>query len=153
MHKLIILFFIFSITISCSNNKVVKNHGISALELKSKKIKILNTNKNDAMSLLGKPSVISMFDESIWYFIQREKINQSVVKLGNQVISKNVVLEIKFNSFGIVESKKIYSLEDMQNLKIAKDQTLKSYDKKSKTDKLFNSLIQKIEAPKRNRRR
>ncbi len=105
------------------------------------------------MSLLGKPSVISMFDDSIWYFIQREKINQSVVKLGNQVISKNVVLEIKFNSFGIVESKKIYLLEDMQNLKIAKDQTLKSYDKKSKTDKLFNSLIQKIEAPKRNRRR
>ena len=49
MKKLFILFFF--ITLSCSNNKVVNNHGFGALELKADKINISKTNKNDVRNI------------------------------------------------------------------------------------------------------
>ena len=36
-----ILVIIFLITTSCSNNKVVNNHGINAIELKEKRLKLI----------------------------------------------------------------------------------------------------------------
>ena len=38
-------YYLFLITISCSNNKVVNNHGLSALELKIIKLIISKTIK------------------------------------------------------------------------------------------------------------
>ena len=79
-----IIFIIFLLTVSCSNNKVVNNHGLNALELKNDKIIISRTNKNDIIKIDWKPSTVSLFDENLWYYIQREKVNQSVFKLGKK---------------------------------------------------------------------
>ena len=78
-----IIFIIFLLTVSCSNNKVVNNHGLNALELKNDKIIISRTNKNDIIKIVGKPSTVSLFDENLWYYIQRE-VNQSIFKLGKK---------------------------------------------------------------------
>ena len=67
-----IIFIIFLLTVICSNNKVVNNHGLNALELKNDKIIISRTNKNDIIKIVGKPSTVSLFDENLWYYIQRE---------------------------------------------------------------------------------
>ena len=147
MKKIIIV--IFLITINCSNNKVVKNHGTIALEIKAKDIVILKSNKNDVLKELGKPSTISLFDENSWFYIEREKINQSIFRLGKSKIETNNVLVVKFNDAGQVLTKKIYTINDMKKLKIAKDTTKKRYDSESFAGKLLKSLDQKINAPKK----
>jgi len=146
MKKLLII--IFLLTLSCSNNKVVKNHGIIGLELKTNKIKVLKSNKNDVLKIIGKPSTVSLFDENSWLYIQRETINQSVLKLGKSKINKNNVLEIVFNKYGLVESKKLYNLENMNDIKIVKNTTKKKYDDSSPLTKLIKSLEQKVNSPK-----
>ena len=35
--RIIIIFILFVLTIGCSNNKVVKNHGLNALDIKAEK--------------------------------------------------------------------------------------------------------------------
>ncbi len=112
----------------------------------------MKTNKNNIKEIFGKPSSVSLFDKNTWFFIQREKVNQTIFKLGNQKLQKNNVLEIKFNDYGIVVSKKLYKLEDMKNLQIAKEKTENSNLKKSGINSLLQSLYQKINSPKINRR-
>ena len=59
-----ILLFIFLITISCSNNKVVNNHGFGALELKADKINISKTNKNDVVRPEIVKNIISAYEKN-----------------------------------------------------------------------------------------
>ena len=149
----ILIIILLLLTASCSNNKVVKNHGLRALDIKSERIIISKTNKNDVIDLLGKPSSISLFDENLWLFIQSEKINQSIIKLGKAKIISNNVLEVKFNSRGIVEEKKLYQIKDMNDLQVVKDRTTSEYDNTSSLGKLFKSIEQKIGSPSKNRKR
>ncbi len=142
-----ILLFIFIIISACSNNKVVNNHGIIALEAKSNKIEISKTNKNDVLSIIGKPSSVSMFDENLWFYFERENQNQSVLKLGKSKIVKNNVLEVSFDKYGIVTSKRIYNIDDMNKIDIEKKITKKDYDKSSFIVKSLNSIIQKVNSP------
>ena len=150
MKKILLIIFLF--TISCSNNKVVKNHGVIALELKSNKIELLKSNKNDVLAILGKPSTISLFDEDSWFFIERIYVNQSILKLGKSKIKKNNVLEVIFDKYGLVKSKKLYNVDDMNEFNIVKKTTLKQYDRTSFGGKLLKSLDQKINAPKKSRK-
>tara|TARA_B100000287_G_C20074003_1_gene559561 strand:+ start:64 stop:519 length:456 start_codon:yes stop_codon:yes gene_type:complete len=151
MKKYFVL--IFLITLSCSNNKVVYNHGLLALEAKSNKIEILKTNKNDILNDFGKPSTVSLFDENTWFYIQRVKVNQSVIKLGSSKIKNNNVLEITFNDYGIVKTKKFYQLNNMNDITIVKGVTERKYETSSGFGKLLKSLEQKINSPKKNRRK
>tara|TARA_B100002052_G_scaffold243218_1_gene228259 strand:- start:1066 stop:1524 length:459 start_codon:yes stop_codon:yes gene_type:complete len=148
MKKLLIV--IFLLTISCTNNKVVKNHGLTALEIKANKIKLLKSNKNDVLNIIGKPSTVSLFDENSWFYIGREKVNQSVFKLGKSKIEKNNVLEVTFNTNNIVETINFYKLEDMNKLKVEKNTTVKKYDTKSSFGKALKSIEQKINSTKKN---
>ncbi len=148
----IIYLFIFFITISCSNNKVVKTHGVNALEKKINKIEVSKTNKNDILNSIGRPSTISLFDKNLWFYIEREKTNQSVFKLGKSKIKKNNVLEVSFDEFGIVKTAKIYKIDNMNDLQVNKEVTLKSYDNQSYMRKLIKSLEQKINSPIKDRR-
>ncbi|MDA9717353.1 outer membrane protein assembly factor BamE [Candidatus Pelagibacter sp.] len=142
-----ILLFIFIIISACTNNKVVNNHGIIALEAKSNKIEISKTNKNDVLNIIGKPSSVSMFDENLWFYFERENQNQSVFKLGKSKIVKNNVLEVSFDKYGIVTSKRIYNIDDMNKVEIEKKITRKDYDKSSFIVKSLNSIIQKVNSP------
>ena len=111
------------------------------------------SNKNDVLNILGKPSTKSFFNDNIWVYINREKENQSVFKLGKSKIKTNNVLEISFNNYGIVETKKLYNINDMNKIKISKDITSKTYDDKKYINKVLTSIKNKINAPKLNRKR
>mgnify|MGYP001190711552 CR=1 FL=1 len=148
MKKLILIIFLF--TISCSNNKVVNNHGFTALEIKMGKIKTSETNKNDILTNVGRPSTVSLFDKNIWFYIEREKVTQSFLKLGKPKIIKNNVLEVKFNDYGVVESKRFYQLDNMNDLKSVKKITEKSFDNQAYLGKLLKSVIQKTNSPKKS---
>jgi len=97
--KFFLIFIISIFLISCSTNKVIKKHGIAGLKLKTNKIYVNKSNKNDISNILGPPSTKSNFDENLWIYIERKKINQSVFKLGKRKIYSNNVLVLKF-SFG-----------------------------------------------------
>ena len=145
------LIFLFLFTLNCSTNKVSKNHGYISLNSKFEKIILNKTNKNDIISIIGPPSSISDFDKNKWIYIERRKTNQSLFKLGIKKINKNNILIIKFNNMGILEDKKLFNLNDMNDVKYVKNITEKEFKQNDVIFKIFSSLREKANAPARNR--
>jgi len=146
----ILILFIFLFTLNCSTNKVSKNHGFKSLETKFEKIVINQTNKNDIIDLIGPPSTKSDFNKNKWFYIERRKTNQSLIKLGYKKIIKNDILMVEFNNRGILKNKKIFNLKDMNKIKYLKSLTQKEFKKKNFMYNLFSSFREKINAPIRN---
>tara|TARA_B100001029_G_C14688064_1_gene248238 strand:+ start:50 stop:526 length:477 start_codon:yes stop_codon:yes gene_type:complete len=149
--KIIFITILVFFLVSCSNNKVIKKHGIAGLELKTNKIYTNKTNKNDVIDLLGPPATKSTFDENLWVFIERKKVNQSIFKLGKRKIDTNNVLVLKFNKFGILENKNFYDLNKMNDLSFSQDITSSGYSKNSFVYSFLTSLREKINSPVKKR--
>ncbi len=149
----ILVLFIFLFTLNCSTNKVSKVHGMRLIENKYEKIQINKDNKNDVRKLIGPPSSISNFDNNKWFYIEREKTNQSIVKLGIQKIKKNNILVLQFNNFGILEDKKMLDLKDMNKIAFNKNKTEKKFKQDNFLYNVFSSLREKINAPTRNKKK
>ena len=147
----ILILFLFLFTLNCSINKVSKNHGFKSLEIKFEKIFINQTNKNDIIDLIGPPSTKSDFNKNKWFYIERRKTNQSLIKLGHKKIEKNNILMVEFNNRGILKNKKIFNLKDMNKIKYLKSLTQKEFKQKNFMFNLFSSFREKINAPARNR--
>jgi len=146
---LILLLLVF--TYNCTGNKVSNYHGSKSLENKFDKIEVGITNKNDLINIIGPPSSISDFDKNKWFYIERLKTNQSLVKLGTQRIKKNNILVVQLSSSGILKNKKLLNLEDMNDLKYLKKTTTKDFKNDDIFYGIFSSLREKINAPLRNR--
>ena len=149
MKLLIFITFIF--IINCSGNKVSNYHGSKLLESKYSKIQVNITNKNDLINLIGQPSTKSDFNKNIWFYFERLKSNQSLLKLGTQKIEKNNVLVVELNEKGLLKNKKLYNLDNMNDLKFLKDVTNKEFKNKNLFYGVLTSLREKINAPMRNR--
>ena len=149
MKLLIFITFIF--IINCSGNKVSNYHGSKLLESKYSKIQVNITNKNDLINLIGQPSTKSDFNKNIWFYFERLKSNQSLLKLGTQKIEKNNVLVVELNEKGLLKNKKLYNLDNMNDLKFLKEVTNKEFKNKNVFYGVLTSLREKINAPMRNR--
>ena len=147
--KFIIIFFIF--IINCSGNKVSNYHGIKSLEAKYEKIEIKKTNKNDLIKIIGPPSTISDFDKNKWFYFERLKTNQSLLKFGKQKIKRNNILVVELDQKGIVKSKNILDLNNMNDIKYVKQITVKDFKRDSTMYNVLSSLREKINSPVRNR--
>jgi len=147
-------FLIFILTFvffaNCSLSKVEKRHGTPFLEKKEKLLLINKTNKNDILRDLGSPSTQSFFDKDIWIYIEKITTTDSLIRLGrkNNLVSSVLVLEI--NNKGLLSSKKIYSLKDINNLNFTAMETTKT-EKDSFVYGVLSNLKQKIDSPKRRR--
>jgi len=146
-----ILIIIFLFTVNCSGNKVSNFHGSKQLEKKFKIIEVNLSNKNDVVRLIGPPSSVSDFNKNKWFYIERLKTNQSLIKLGNQKIEKNNVLIVEMDKFGIVREKKLLDLEKMNDVKYLKTTTEKDFKNENILYNIFSSLREKINAPSKNR--
>ena len=146
MYLLLLIFIV-----NCSGNKVTNYHGVKLLDKKIDKIEINITNKNDLIKLIGNPSTISDFDENRWYYFERLKTDQSLIKLGNQKIKKNNVLIVDLDDYGIVKNKKLLNIDDMNDVKKLSAITEKDFENKDILYGVFSSLREKINAPARNR--
>ena len=151
MKYIIIVICVF--ILSCSSNKVVKKHGTSSLENKSKKIVISKSNKNDVIDILGPPSTKSSFDENVWIYIERKKVNQSIFKLGKKRIEKNNVLVVTLSNKGILKNKSFYKLNDMNDLEFNKKITQNVYQNNDFVYNFLTSLREKINSPTKKRRK
>ena len=132
MHsKLIyIIFFLFFLN-NCQLNEPNKAHGINFLENREKTLKIGKTNQNDIIKLIGNPHSKSLSNENTWIYFERTITKGKLIKLGQNVLKENNVLELRFNKYGILNSKKIYNKKNMNEVKYSKNQTENDITKKS----------------------
>ena len=151
MQYLYIFFFI--LIVNCTGNKVSNYHGSKLLDEKYNKIFINKTNKNDLLVIIGPPSSISDFNKNKWYYFERLKSNQSLLKLGKQKIKKNNILVVELNGDGILIDKKLFNLEDMNDLKYLKTTTQKEFKKDGIMYNVFSSLREKTNSPIRNKQK
>ena len=143
------LFFIISFIfiLNCSFDKVEKHHGVQFLDKKHKKLVINETNKNDIINLLGKPSTKSTFDNDLWIYIERKTSTGSIYKLGKVKLIVNNVLVLEIDKMGLLASKKFYDKESMNDIKISGDTTDAVYRKRSFVYDFLSSMRQKINDP------
>ena len=141
---IIILSFIFS---NCTLNKVNKHHGVPNLEKKQASLIVNKTNKNDIKKLLGIPSTTSKFDNDIWIYIERTQSQSGIKKFGRMEISKNDVLVLEINNFGILKKKEFYNKDDMEKIKIVEATTEAGFKRNSFIYEFMSSMRQKINDP------
>ena len=146
--KFLLLIFIFFFLTNCSINRVSNTHGFKFIEKKYENIEINKTNKNDIRKIIGPPSSISKFDD-IWFYIERKKTNQSLLKLGKKKISRNNIVIIRFNKRGVVSNKDILDLSNMNDIEISKMKTNKKFGQNTFVYDLLSTLREKINAPSR----
>ena len=146
--KNLFLILIFFFILNCSLNKVSNTHGIRFIEAKYNKILLNKTNKNDVRKLIGPPSSTSTFDD-VWFYIERQKVNQSIVKLGKKKISSNNIIILEFNNKGIVSKKDFLDLNKMNDIKIAEAKTEKKFSQNNMIYNILSTLREKINAPTR----
>tara|TARA_B100000700_G_scaffold220329_1_gene242530 strand:- start:647 stop:1120 length:474 start_codon:yes stop_codon:yes gene_type:complete len=145
--KKIFLILPFIFILNCSFNKVVKHHGVQFLDKKHDKLIINQTNKNDIINLLGKPSTKSTFDNDVWIYIERKSSVGSIYKLGKQKLLVNNVLVLEINQMGLLADKKFYDKNSMNDIEIATKQTDSVYGKRSFVYDFLSSMRQKINDP------
>ncbi len=104
------------------------------------------------IKIFGPPSTKSDFDKNTWFYVERLKTNQSLIKLGAQKIKKNNILVVKLSSDGILKSKKLLNLNDMNDIKYLKETTNKEFKNTDMLYGIISSLREKINAPLRNRK-
>ncbi len=126
---------------------MIKHHGVPFLEKKQSKLIVNKSNKNDIRKILGPPSTTSKFDNDLWIYIERKQTQSKLINLGKMKISKNHILVLEINSYGILKRKDFYNKDDMEELKIVKATTEDEFRKNSFIYDFMSSMRQKINDP------
>ena len=134
------LLFIFG----CQQKEVIKTHGVAYLKNREKLIIVNETNKNDAVSILGQPSTKGMIDDNLWIYIERTITKGKLLNLGRNYVKKNNVLVIEFDKYGIATRKEFYTKEDMNKIAFAKDITVNEIRKENFIHSFLSSVRQKM---------
>ena len=145
--KILLFILIFIFNYSCSLNKVVKHHGVHYLEKKQKKLIILEDNFNDVRQFLGPPSTKDYFDNDIWVYIERKTTVSNLTSLGKRRILMNNVLVLEFDNRGTLVKKQFYDKDQMNKIKIAKNETSVLNRKDTFISSILTSLKRKINDP------
>ena len=132
---------------NCSFKPVIKHHGVPFLEKKQTQLIVNNTNKNEIKKILGMPSTTSKFDNDIWIYIERKQTQSKLKNLGRMKILKNDVLVLEIDKYGLLKKKKFYNKDDMENIKIAKEETNAGITKNSFVYDFMSSLRKKLDDP------
>ena len=114
---------------------------------------ISETNKNDIIKLLGPPSVVSNFDNDLYFYIERKITTGAIFKLGKKEILTNNVLILEIDNRGILNDMDFYDLTKMKDLKIVSKETDLDYRKNSFIYDFLSSMRQKINDPLGKRKR
>jgi len=141
--KLYIILFLFVLN-NCQLKEANKPHGINFLDNREKVLIVGKTNKNDVIKLTGNPHSTSIASENTWIYFERTITRGKLIKLGQNVLKENNVLELRFNKYGILNSKKIYNKKNMNEVKYSKKQTENNITEKSFVTKFLSSIKQKM---------
>ena len=142
---IVLLAGIFFLT-GCQRNEVIKTHGIAYLDKREKLIILNESNKNDAIDILGQPSSKGMTNENIWIYIERTQTRGKLLKLGRNYLKKNNVLILEFDKYGILKKKEFYDKDDMKRINFAKAITENDLKKENFVYSFLSSIRQKMGA-------
>ena len=147
--NIFILIFIFFFTLNCSQDEVIKTHGVAYLSKREKLVVINESNKNDAINILGQPSTKGMIDDNLWIYIERTRTRGKLLKLGRNYLLKNNVLVLEFDKYGILQRKEFYNKKKMNEIKFAKNQTENEIRKENFIYSFLSSVRQKMLSKRR----
>ena len=120
-HNKIIYIIFFSLFLNNCQLKVPnKPHGINFLENREGILTVGQTNKNDVIKQIGNPHSTSIKEENTWIYFERKITRGKLIKLGQNVLERNNILELKFDKYGILINKKLYRKKDMKSVKYSK---------------------------------
>ena len=144
--KHLLIFFIssFLFLANCQLKTPNYSHGINSLANREAVLEVNKSKKNDVIALLGKPHSIAITNEDKWFYFERVISRGKLLKLGQNVLKTNNVLEVEFNKFGVLENKKMYKKEDMEKVKYSKSETTNEVMNKSAVDKVLSSIKKKM---------
>ena len=131
MSKLLYIVSISLIISNCTFKKVVKQHGVPFLDKKHILLTINKSNTNDIKKILGTPSTRSKFDNDVWIYIERQQTQSKIKNLGKMKLIKNNVLVLEIDNYGVLHSKKLYTISDMANIKRVEETTQSGFEKNS----------------------
>ena len=137
------IFFLFFLN-NCQLQDPKKSHGINFLENREKTLSIGKTNKNDVIRLIGNPHSTSIKDKDTWIYFERTITRGKLVKLGQNVLKNNNILELKFDKYGVLKNKRIYKKEEMNKLSYSKKETENNVSQQSFVGKFLSSIRQKM---------
>ena len=136
----ILLLLIIVLLTNCQRNQVLKSHGVSFLDKRQESLVVNKMNKNDVRSLLGAPSTVGVFDDTVWIYIERTKTRGKLLNLGKNITLKNNVLVLKFNNRGLLYEKKLYDKKSIQKINFSKEKE-EGVSKESSFIKSFLSSV------------
>ena len=151
MHKIIVILILLLLS-NCQRNPVVKTHGVAFLDNKEKNLMINQTNKNDVKRLLGHPSTVGVFDNSIWIYIERTRTRGKLLKFGQNIINKNNVLALEFDKYGILVKKDFYDKNKINKINFTEESTDTVDREQSFVYSFLSSIRQKINKPVKKKR-
>ena len=143
-YKFIFIIFILFFLENCQLKEPTKIHGINFLNNRSAVLIVDKSNKNDVIKVLGKPHTISLSSNDKWMYFERVITRGKMHKLGQNVLKENNVLELKFNSRGILITKRFYDKSNIKKVKMSKDETQNDITQPSFVRKFFGSIKQKM---------
>ena len=138
--KIYLLYFVLFFAIGCSQNEVIKTHGIAYLEKREKLITVNKSNKNDTIAIFGQPSTKGMVDDNLWIYIERTRTRGKLLKFGRNYLKKNNVLVLEFDKYGILKKKEFYNKEKMQKVSFSKDIT----ENELRTENFIQSFLASV---------
>jgi|TARA_B110000495_G_C22882570_1_gene514725 outer membrane protein assembly factor BamE (lipoprotein component of BamABCDE complex) len=147
MNKIFLIIITSLFITNCTLNKVVKHHGVHALDKKQEKLTLNKSNTSDIYQILGPPSTTSMFDNDLWIYIERKITKGPILKLGANKLTVNNILVLEINSQGILKKKEFFDITDTNNIKFSKRETSVDYSKRSFVYDFISSMRQKISDP------
>ena len=88
-------------------------------------------------------------DQLTWIYLERILTKGKYHKLGKHVLKENNLLVLKFDKFGILESKKLFNKEDIKKINFSKKITENELGQKSFVETFLQSIKQKMYSNKR----
>ena len=147
--KKIIVFCLLVILSNCQRYEVINTHGITYLEKREKLIIVDESNKNDAIKILGQPATKGMSNNNVWIYIERTKTKCKLLKLGRSHLEKNNVLVLEFNDTGILDNKKFYDKENMKKIRFVEGETANEIKKENFIYSFLSSIRQKMQTKRK----
>ena len=135
---------VLSLMTNCQRNELIRSHGVSFLDKKNENIIVDKSNRNDVRKKLGNPSTESIFDNTIWIYVERTRGRGKITKLGQNVLLKNNVLVLKFDQYGILREKEFYDKSKMEKIDFSKKTTAGLSREKDFIYNFLSSMRQKM---------
>jgi len=146
--KLLLILLLF-LVMGCQRHDVIKTHGISYLEKREKLILVNQSNKNDAVKVLGQPATKGMTNDNVWIYVERTLTRGKLLKLGRNYLKKNNVLVLEFDKYGILKKKDFYDKDQMNKLTFSKKITENEIKKENFIYSFLSSVRQKMQTKRK----